>query len=207
MRYYISDLHFFHQNLLTEMDCRAFPDLNAMHETMIERWNERVRKKDEIVILGDFSVGKGEETAEILKRLNGKKFMIRGNHDWFLHDKKIDWTKYFKWIAEYKELHDEKRKVICSHYPVFCYHGQYRFDMTGQSRTYMLYGHVHNTFDEVLVNRFIAQTRQETRARDREGVIRPIPCNMINCFCMFSDYTPLTLDEWIVRDRERRAAL
>ena len=27
---------------------------------------------------------------------------------------------------------------------------------------------------------------------------------MINCFCMFSDYVPLTLDEWIQVDRERR---
>ncbi len=27
---------------------------------------------------------------------------------------------------------------------------------------------------------------------------------MINCFCMFSDYIPLTLDEWIQVDRERR---
>jgi len=27
---------------------------------------------------------------------------------------------------------------------------------------------------------------------------------MINCFCMFSDYTPLTLDEWIKTDEKRR---
>ena len=33
---------------------------------------------------------------------------------------------------------------------------------------------------------------------------RHIPCNMINCFCMYSDYTPLTLDEWIACDERRR---
>lgn len=27
---------------------------------------------------------------------------------------------------------------------------------------------------------------------------------MINCFCMFSDYTPLSLDEWIEVDARRR---
>ena len=27
---------------------------------------------------------------------------------------------------------------------------------------------------------------------------------MINCFCMFSDYVPLTLDEWIQADKKRR---
>ena len=30
---------------------------------------------------------------------------------------------------------------------------------------------------------------------------------MINCFCMYSDYTPLTLDEWIECDRKRRSAV
>ena len=34
---------------------------------------------------------------------------------------------------------------------------------------------------------------------------KQIPCNRINCFCMYSDYTPLTLDEWIEFDRKRRA--
>ena len=29
-------------------------------------------------------------------------------------------------------------------------------------------------------------------------------CNMINCFCMFSDYIPLTLDDWIRLDKGRR---
>ena len=29
------------------------------------------------------------------------------------------------------------------------------------------------------------------------GEEQSIPCNMINCFCMYSDYVPLTLDEWI----------
>ena len=34
-----------------------------------------------------------------------------------------------------------------------------------------------------------------------------IPCNMINCFCMFSNYEPLSLDEWIEVDRNRREKL
>lgn len=206
MRYYISDLHFFHETLLNKMDCRGFADVEAMHEYMIDRWNARVRKKDEVVILGDFSVGKGPETAEILDRLNGKLYMIRGNHDWFLHDKHFGHGR-FQWVADYKELRDEKRKVILSHYPVFCYNGQYHFDSMERPKSYMLYGHVHNTFDEVLINRFIMETRRERRAYDRTGEVHPIPCNMINCFCMFSDYTPLTLDEWIEVDRKRRESL
>jgi hypothetical protein len=38
----------------------------------------------------------------------------------------------------------------------------------------------------------------------RQTEEHPIPCNMINCFCMFSDYIPLTLDDWIRLDKGRR---
>jgi hypothetical protein len=69
----------------------------------------------------------------------------------------------------------------------------------------MLYGHVHNTYDELLVNSFIRITASSRRSTRGETVEKPIPCNMINCFCMYSDYTPLTLDEWIENDRIRRA--
>jgi len=31
--------------------------------------------------------------------------------------------------------------------------------------------------------------------------IQKIPCNMINCFCKYSDYEPLTLDEWIALEK------
>ena len=56
-----------------------------------------------------------------------------------------------------------------------------------------------------LIERFQDITRS-TRRTDRNGKEVHIPCNMINCFCMYSDYTPLTLDEWIICDRERRKA-
>ena len=57
MRYFISDLHFFHSALNTRMDNRGFDSVEAMNEHMIDRWNSRVRnKKDEVVILGDFSL-------------------------------------------------------------------------------------------------------------------------------------------------------
>ena len=204
MRYYIADLHFFHTGLNTKMDERGFESVEAMNEYMISRWNGKVRRNDEVVVLGDFSLGKGEETNEILKRLNGTKFLIVGNHDnRFLDDRKFD-EKLFRWIRPYWEVKDNKRKVILSHYPIFCYNGQYRTDKEGKAGTYMLYGHVHNTFDEKLLNRFIKITRESSVKLTNEEEPRNIPCQMINCFCMFSDYTPLTLDEWIKTDEKRR---
>ena len=206
MRFYISDLHFYHGNLNTIMDNRGFESAEAMNEYMISKWNARVKKKDEVVVLGDFSLEKGEKTNEILRRLNGKKHLITGNHDRFLYDKAFDKT-LFEHIEPYMELSDNKRKIILSHYPIFCYNGQYRLSDKGNPKSYMLYGHVHNTYDEVLVNNFLNITKRQKCTFSKETSENQIPCNMINCFCMFSDYTPLTLDEWIEVDKKRRALL
>ena len=206
MRYYISDCHFFHGAMNEKMDRRGFPDTEEMNRVMIERWNSRVRKNDEVVILGDLSWGGATETALLLRELKGKKFLLEGNHDRFLSTSTFDRDLYFGWIAPYREMNDDGRKVILCHYPVFCYNGQYRLRENGDAKTYMLYGHVHDTMDERLVNSFINRTRL-TEVEDYSGQSRAIPCNMINCFCMFSDYVPLTLDEWIENDRIRREKL
>lgn len=204
MRYYISDLHFFHSNLNDRMDKRGFASGEAMNEYMIRQWNDRVHKNDEVVILGDLSVGKAEETNEIIRRLKGKLYLITGNHDRFLQKKEFDASR-FVWIKPYGEIHDNNRRIILSHYPVFCYNGQYLRDKKGNPRTYMLYGHVHNTYDEFLINQFIQRTRSSVRKVRGSEELVAIPCNMINCFCMFSDYIPLTLDEWIELDNKRRS--
>lgn len=210
MRYYIADLHFCHDKLNDRMDCRGFESGEAMNEYMIAQWNSRVRKQDEVVILGDFCMSKKVDVANaILERLHGKKCLIIGNHDHFISKPGFDGS-YFEWITHYRELNDNNRKIILCHYPVMCYNGQYRRNAKGEPKTYMLYGHVHNTYDEYLLNEFQNQTRACRRSvlsKDGQEEELTIPCQMINCFCMFSDYVPLTLDEWIEVDRKRRAVI
>ncbi len=202
MRYYIADLHFFHEKLNTSMDCRGFADAEQMNEYMVQKWNARVKPDDEVVILGDLSFGKAAQTNELLQRLKGRLYLIQGNHDRFLEDKAYDASR-FVWIRPYEEMKDNGRKVVLCHYPILCYNGQYRLDKNGAPKAYMLYGHVHDTFDQRLMERFQEITAASVR-QSPDGTIRHIPCNMINCFCQYSDYTPLTLDEWITCDRARR---
>ena len=76
MRYYIADCHFFHRSLNEKMDQRGFADAEEMNEYMIQKWNHKVRPRDEVVILGDFSMEKGEKTNEILRRLHGRLYQI-----------------------------------------------------------------------------------------------------------------------------------
>lgn len=203
MRYYIADLHFFHGAMNRHMDHRGFADVEEMNEYMIVRWNGKVRQNDDVVIIGDLSWGKAEETNALLKRLNGALYLITGNHDQILFDKRVDAGR-FRWMKPYEELSDNKRKVILCHYPIMFYNGQYRLDKNGQPRTYMLYGHVHDTMDQRLLEQFQEITRS-TVTVNMQGEEQRIPCNMINCFCKYSNYEPLTLDEWIALDRRRRS--
>ncbi len=198
-RFYIADCHFFHRALNSKMDFRGFDNVEAMNEYMIEKWNSKVRKNDDVIVLGDFSYGSVAETDAILKRLKGRLFLIEGNHD-----KASIKNPRFGWVLPYKEMHDGGRKVILSHYPIMCYNGQYRVSASGKPLTYMLYGHVHDTFDQRLVERYQRLARSMRREiLGRSGKIS-IPCNMINCFCKYSDYVPLTLDEWIENDLARQ---
>jgi calcineurin-like phosphoesterase family protein len=178
-----------------------------MNEYMISQWNSVVQKRDEVVILGDFIMSKDVKRAkEIILRLNGKKFMVLGNHDHVLRKTTFD-TTLFKKMSDYMELHDNNRRVICSHYPVMCYNRQYDL-VNGKAHSYMLHGHIHATQDQEFVDRFVLDNRKRTRTvttKDGENITLPIPCEIINCFCMYSDYKPLPLDEWKVINDKRLA--
>ena len=200
---YIADCHFYHNRICREMDRRGFSGFEEMDAYMVEQWNSKVRDRDDVYIIGDFSIAKPDATTKILRQLKGKLHLLIGNHDKYLADRSFD-RSLFRSIEPYQEIRDNGRQVILSHYPVFCYKGQYRRDKAGNPLTYMLYGHVHNTHDEMLINRFIMETRETKVLSKYATEPEAIPCNMINCFCMFSDYKPLTLSEWIEVDRKRR---
>lgn len=202
MRYYISDCHFFHAALNDAMDCRGFSSVEEMNDYMIKQWNKKVKKRDEVVILGDFSMGDADQTNAILEQLKGQLYLIVGNHDnRFLRNKSFH-KERFGWIYPYAEMHDDGRKVVLSHYPIACYNGQYQKNKKGESRTYMLYGHVHDTHDERLLEQYQNMV-SKTQITGRNGEAQMLSSHMLNCFCKYSDYQPLSLDEWIAVTEER----
>lgn len=76
--FFTADTHFGHQYML---EFRPFRHVDEMDEALIARWNERIKGKDLVYHLGDFSFRNNRETANILRRLNGRIFLIKGNHD------------------------------------------------------------------------------------------------------------------------------
>jgi calcineurin-like phosphoesterase family protein len=86
-RFVISDTHFGHTNSWEKFKLpngdplRPFTSTEEMDETMVERWNAKVGPHDVVYHLGDVVINK--KSLHHVKRLNGKKRLVRGNHDIF----------------------------------------------------------------------------------------------------------------------------
>lgn len=174
---YISDLHLGHGNVLA-YDGRPWIDINKHDDALINNWNGVVNDIDTVYILGDFIWAKENGWADIIRRLNGNKVLIRGNHD----PKSFSATtkSLFKDIKDYKEIKDGGKNVVLSHYPIPCFNRHYYGE-------YHLYGHVHNSFEYGMM----LQSRQLMEE------LYSTPCNMYNVGAMidYMGYTPRTLNE------------
>lgn len=130
--YFISDTHFSHANIIKFCN-RPFKDITEMNETIIKNWNRVVGKNDIVFFLGDFHLGKnkdGEEEA-LVRRLNGRKKLLMGNHDkgkaeYYLS---IGFEEVFTYPIVYKKF------FILSHKPIA------ETDGTGFLN---IHGHIHN---------------------------------------------------------------
>lgn len=76
--YFIADLHF-GETAICRYENRPFRDTEQMDAELIARWNTAVTSDDVVFVLGDFGAD-GYET-EVLARLNGIKYLVKGNHD------------------------------------------------------------------------------------------------------------------------------
>lgn len=113
-----SDTHFGHENFLKFTDehgkkIRPFDSVDEMNEVMIERWNSVVKPGDKIYHLGDVYFGSQQKAVEIMKRLNGQKRLIVGNHD---DVKDTVLHVYFEKIYMWRVWKD--KKMVFSHVPM-----------------------------------------------------------------------------------------
>jgi len=106
-----------------------------MDMAMIERWNSVVRAKDTVYHLGDFSFHEASVNETILKALNGKKILIRGNHD------KKQTLRLRGWSAvhDYFEMRQGKHFLAMFHYPMASWNRSYHGSVH-------LHGHTHGNF-------------------------------------------------------------
>lgn len=116
-RLVFSDGHFGQDNIYKFTNNRGErirPWAETAHEAdemMIEAWNKVVRQQDTVYHLGDVAMKVG--AIALMDRLNGRKVLIRGNHDIF------PLKKYTAHFADIRGTHKQGR-MIFSHYPLHC---------------------------------------------------------------------------------------
>ena len=76
--FFIADTHFGEERI-RKYENRPFENVAEMDRKLICRWNDKVSPEDTVFILGDFGADGYE--AKILSQLNGKKILVKGNHD------------------------------------------------------------------------------------------------------------------------------
>lgn len=129
MIYFISDTHFYHYNIIQYCD-RPFNDIETMNDYMIKKWNSVVTNDDTVYFLGDFGFGDKDMLTSICNQLNGRKIMLRGNHDY--RRGKQSWRD-----IGFEEVYDKKIEfkdnIILSHEP-----------KNVDDSMINIHGHIHN---------------------------------------------------------------
>lgn len=140
---FTSDLHWHHKNIVSFTN-RGNDTTQENHtEWLINLWNTEVNPEDTVYHLGDFCFStKYEVVAGIVRRLNGNKKFIKGNHcdmkimQRLVQDGLID---SFKDYCEIK-LGENKTATCLFHFPIACWHKQ------GHG-SWHLSGHSHGNYN------------------------------------------------------------
>jgi calcineurin-like phosphoesterase family protein len=186
-RFVISDTHFGHTNSWEKFKLpngdplRPFTSTEEMDETMVERWNAVVRPQDTVYHLGDVVINK--KSLHHVKRLNGKKRLVRGNHDIF---KDADYREVgFDSLYGVRVFVD---KFILSHIPLHPESVTERFKVN-------VHGHLHA--NEVM------RTRTNMVHGYMTGLVTEPDPRYLCVSVEHTDYRPLSFDEVEARIKAR----
>lgn len=137
MKFFIADTHFYDKSIINFCN-RPYDNIKRMNNDLINNWNNAVKKNDEIFIIGDMFCHRAtiEECNKTLKKLNGIKYLITGNHDKYIHTAEFNMSA-FEWIKAYHVFKENKNQYVLFHYPILEWEGFYQ-------NSILLYGHVHN---------------------------------------------------------------
>lgn len=175
MIFFTADQHFGHVNIIRHC-ARPFQSVQEMDGVLIKNWNATVKPTDTVYIIGDLFFRNAVSADETLKRLNGKKHLLIGNHDkdWI---KKTDTDVHFASVERMIEFSDGAHKITLCHYPMMTWNGIAK-------GAYMIHGHIHNNTDA-----------------DYFSLIRNMP-NLLNAGVEINGYRPVSFKELLKNNIE-----
>lgn len=130
--WFTSDQHYDHKNII-EFCKRPFTDVDHMNEMLIHNYNELVQPEDTVYHLGDLQFS--ADINKFLPRLNGKKILIKGNHD-YQHPAIFD-------SPHWESVHDALLVNINSTM-IYLHHYACRVWPRAHKGSLNLFGHSHN---------------------------------------------------------------
>lgn len=122
---------------------RPFKEQREMVEHLIEKHNEVVSPEDIVYVVGDVCYQKTPDFLEEVGRFNGRKILIRGNHDRVFSDEQL--LKWFEQVIPEGrgiELEIGEIPIYMTHYPTKAVCDRFN-----------LVGHVHSAW-KVQLNSF-----------------------------------------------------
>ena len=177
----VSDTHFGHKGVchFTRNDgvtkLRPWDNPDEMDEAMVEAWNDRVKPTDKVYHLGDVVINR--KSLGIMRRLNGDKVLIRGNHDIF---KDEDYRAHFRELRAYHVMDG----MILSHIPL---HPESlgRFGVN-------IHGHLHS--NRVMIAK-------------HAGATPVIDVRYHNVCVEMTDFAPILFEDVVARIKEEGGAV
>lgn len=132
--WFTADWHLGEERL--ELMNRPFKSKEEHIEQIVSNHNEKVLKDDIVYVNGDVCYKNSPESLEHVGRMNGRKILLRGNHDRDIPN--IDFLKYFESVipeGQGIELYVEGIKCYVTHYPT-----------QGKANLFNLVGHIHSVW-------------------------------------------------------------
>ena len=135
--YFWSDTHFGHKGLLEHGFRKGFSTIEEHDQALIERYNAVVGRGDRVYLLGDISFYNKARTIELMKQLNGRKFIVWGNHDHSLKSAVKAEPSIIEQAYDYKEITVGEQRLVLFHFPILSWHQVHK-------GSWHLHGHSHN---------------------------------------------------------------
>lgn len=146
--FFSSDHHFFHKNVIQYTN-RPFSCIDEMNEAMIVNHNKVVTSQDIVYFVGDFAFTSDENAVvNILRRMNGEKHFVPGNHDKVMFKDKI--RKQFNSFStsSHKEIYVPDESARGGRQSITLCHYAMRVWNKSHHGAYHLYGHSHGSLPD-----------------------------------------------------------
>lgn len=169
-----ADPHFGHA-LMARL--RPWDTIEQHDEALIDNWNSVVADGDRVYVLGDVAMNRKHVGA--IGKCNGKKVLIKGNHDIF---RLKEYLPYFEDIRAYTVK--PKHGIVMSHIPIHPNALDERWKLN-------VHGHLHEN---------VVTETQMMRTIDGIGITHwdphQVPDPRYRCISMEqTDYRPVDLEE------------